>query len=119
MRLRTTIACAAAAAAFAASGCGGRDAGSDGPPGTVHGTIVQSGGPPGASPGSAPGTVIVQRGGAEVTRQQVAEGQEFRFTLGPGRYRLSARGVDGACVATDVTVTAASDQSVELLCQRK
>ncbi|WP_327001414.1 hypothetical protein OHA72_40715 [Dactylosporangium sp. NBC_01737] len=119
MRSRTGVACFLGAAALAAGGCGGGSAGSDGPAGTVHGTIVQSGGPRGASPGGAPGTVIVRRGGAEVGRQDVAEGKEFTFSLSPGRYRLSVQGVNGACVDADITVTASSDQSVELLCQRK
>jgi len=120
MGFRAILACALAIAVIcSASGCGGGSSGSDGPSGTVHGTIVLSGGPPGASPAGAPGTVVVARDGAEVSRQNVADGQQFTFSLSPGEYRLSVHGVDGACVDTNVTVTASSDQSVDLLCQRK
>lgn len=57
--------------------------------------------------------------GSRVASQSVAEGQNFRFSLNPGTYRLSVQGVDGDCVKTDVTVTAAQDRVVELVCPRK
>ncbi|GAA3243493.1 hypothetical protein ACFO1B_31270 [Dactylosporangium siamense] len=103
-------------AALVLAGCGG---GPGGPPGTVHGTIVVSGGPPGSTAHSEAGTVIVRRGGAEVGRQDVPAGQGFTFTLDPGSYRLSVRGLGDGCIDTTVTVAASSDRSVDLLCQRK
>jgi hypothetical protein len=107
-----------AAAALAASGCA-KSASSGGPSGSVHGMIVLSGGMSQASPAGAPGTVVVSRDGDEVVRQTVADGQEFRFTLSAGKYKLSVKGADGACIDTDVTVTASADSAVSLTCQRK
>jgi hypothetical protein len=87
--------------------------------GTVHGAIVQVGGPSGAEPGHPAGAVTVTRAGRPVAEQRVAEGDEFRFILGPGSYRLTVNGVDG-CAPADVTVPAtAGDQAIELTCQRK
>jgi hypothetical protein len=117
VRPRHVILCVLAAAAVA--GCGGDPAAPGGPLGTVHGMIVVSGGPPGATPHGAAGTVLVTRGGAVAGRQDVAEGGQFRFSLDPGPYRLSVRGVGGACVARDVTVAAASEQTVDLVCRWK
>jgi hypothetical protein len=107
-----------AGAALAVGACA-KSAPADGPTGSVHGTIVLSGGMSQASLAGAPGTVVVSRDGDEVTRQTLAEGQEFRFTLSAGTYRLSVKGVDGACVDTDVTVSASADNAVSLVCQRK
>ncbi|GAB3839676.1 hypothetical protein ACFPIJ_34605 [Dactylosporangium cerinum] len=103
-------------AAFVLTGCGG---GPGGPPGTVHGSIVVSGGPPGSTAHGEAGTVIVRQGGTEVGRRDLAAGEEFTFTLDPGRYRLSVRGLGDGCIDTTVTVTASSDQSVDLVCSRK
>lgn len=107
-----------AAAALAAGGCA-KSASAGGPSGSVHGTIVQSGGPRQAPPDAVAGTVVVSRDGDEVARQSVAAGQKFRFTLSAGTYTLSVAGVDGACADTDVTVTASVDSAVSLICQRK
>jgi hypothetical protein len=106
------------AVAFAASGCA-KSVPSGGPSGTVHGLIVLSGGMSQASPAGAPGTVVVSRDGDEVARRAVGDGQEFRFTLSAGKYKLSVKDVDGACVDTDVTVAASADSAVSLTCQRK
>ena len=108
---------------LALSGCSGRAEPARGattpPAGTVHGAIVQVGGPAGAEAGHPAGAVTVTRAGRRVAGQRVAEGGEFRFTLSPGSYRLSVEDVDGGCSPADVTVAAATDQAVELTCQRK
>src|SRR5689334_20940882 len=114
----------ALAAALALCGCSGPADPAHGPTtppaGTVHGTIVQVGGPPGAEPGHPAGTVTVSRAGRRVAGQRVAEGGEFRFTLSPGTYRLTVNDVDGGCSPADVTVRATGgDQAIELTCQRK
>ncbi|WP_030435774.1 hypothetical protein [Actinoplanes subtropicus] len=101
------------------SGCAGHGSASA-PNGAVHGAIVQVGGPAGAEPGHPAGTVVVTRGGFPVARQQVAEGGEFRFTLSAGTYRLTVQDVDGGCTPAAVNVPdGASDQAIELTCQRK
>ncbi len=105
--------------ATAMGGCGAEATPPAGPAGTVHGTIVVTGGPSGASPAPAAGTVVVTRDGDEVTRQRVAVGQEFTFALVPGRYRLTATGLDGACEPVRVTVAAGTDHTVSVTCQRK
>lgn len=104
---------------FAVGGCASSSATSGGPTGTVHGMIVLTGGPAGASPVGAGGTVVVTKDGDEVAHQTVADGGEFQFSLSAGKYRLSVRGVSGACVDQDVTVVASSDHAVSLICQRK
>lgn len=106
------------------SGCAGPAGSAHGttapPSGVVRGTIVQVGGPFGAEPGHPAGAVTVTRAGRRIAEQKVAEDGEFRFTLGPGSYRLTVKGVDGGCAPTDVTVPAtAGDQAIELTCQRK
>ncbi len=103
----------------AVAGCGGGSPAGDVPQGSVHGVIVVIGGPPDAPPAGTPGTVVVKRGGTEVARQGVREGQEFQFSLRPGKYRLSVEGATVGCVQTDVTVTAAQDQAVKLVCPIK
>lgn len=115
------LALAAAGLALALTGCSGT-AGPDPDAtatGTVHGAIVQVGGPAGAGPGHPAGTVVVTRAGRRVAELRVAEGGEFRFTLSPGAYRLAVDGVDGGCAPTDTTVTEGGDQAIELICQRK
>jgi hypothetical protein len=114
------------ALALALAGCSGtaHDATATGATatgtGSVHGSIVQVGGPPGAEPGHPAGTVTVTHAGRRVAEQTVAEGGEFRFALSPGAYRLAVKGVDGGCAPTDVTVAAGeTDRSIELTCQRK
>ena len=113
----------ALAAALALSGCAGPADPAHGPTtppaATVHGTIVQVGGPAGAEPGHPAGAVTVSRAGRRIAEQKVGEGGEFRFTLSPGAYRLAVTGIDGGCAPADVTVTDGGDQAIELTCQRK
>jgi hypothetical protein len=99
-------------------GCGAEPTPPAGPAGVVHGTIVLTGGPSGASPAPAAGTVVVTRDGDEVTRRHVAVGQEFSFALVPGRYRLTATGVGGACEPVRVTLAAGTDHTVSVTCRR-
>jgi phage-related baseplate assembly protein len=105
--------------AAAVGGCGADPIPPAGPAGTVHGTILLTGGPSGTSPAPAAGTIVVTRDGDEVTRQRMAEGQEFSFALVPGRYRLTAKGVDGACEPVRVTVAAGTDHTVAVTCRRE
>jgi hypothetical protein len=105
--------------AAAMAGCGAETTPPAGPAGIVHGTIVLTGGPSGASTAPAAGTVVLTRDGDEVTRQRVAVGQEFSFALVPGRYRLTATGVDGACEPVRVTVAASTDHTVTVTCEHK
>ncbi len=100
------------------AGCAGAAPGG-GPTGAVHGTITMVGGPPEASPFVAAGTVVASRGGHEVTRQDVPQGQEFRFNLAPGTYQLSVRGATAPCLDVTVTLAAGDDRSVTLICSRK
>jgi phage-related baseplate assembly protein len=100
-------------------GCGAEATPPAGPAGVVHGTIALTGGLSGASAAPGAGTVVVTRDGDEVTRQRVAVGQEFSFALAPGRYRLTATGIDGACEPVRVTVAAGTDHTVSVTCQRK
>ncbi|GIH15839.1 hypothetical protein [Rugosimonospora africana] len=118
MNVRKVLIVVVVAVVLTATGCS-QSAGQAGPTGSVHGMIVLTGGMSQASPAGAPGTVVVSRGGDEVARQTVADGQEFRFTLSAGTYTLSAEGVDGACVDAHVTVTASADSAVSVTCQRK
>jgi hypothetical protein len=112
---------AIAAVVLSLGACGDRTEGGsgDGPAGSVHGDIQMTGGPRGAPPVGAAGTVVVTRKGHEVGKQDVPDGGQFRFSLPAGSYRLSVKGAGGACVATDVTVSAGGDQGVTLICQRK
>jgi hypothetical protein len=105
--------------AAAVGGCGAEAIPPAGPAGTVHGTIVLTGGPSGASPAPAAGTVVVTRDGDEVTRQWVAVREEFTFALAPARYRLTVTGLDAACEPVRVTVAAGTDHTVSVTCQRK
>ena len=111
--------CAATAAALSLTACRGRTEGGDEPIGQVHGTIEMVGGPSGAAGQGAAGTVLVSRGGRRVTKQEVAAGKEFLFTLPVGAYELAVDGVGGACLPADVTVHESDSLTVTLQCQRK
>jgi hypothetical protein len=120
MNVRSVLVCGLTiASALAVAGCGGGSVAGGGPTGTVHGMIVLTGGPRGASPVGAGGTVVVTKHGDEVAHQNVAEGNEFQFSLSAGKYRLSVRGVSGSCVDQEITIVASADQAVSLICQRK
>jgi hypothetical protein len=118
VRLRSLALVGALSLAATVGGCGAEPTPPAGPAGVVHGTIVLTGGPSGASSAPGAGTVVVTRDGDEVTRQRVAERQEFSFALAPGRYRLTATGVDGACDTVGVTVAAGTDHAVSVTCHR-
>ena len=99
--------------------CAGDAGGGSQATGTVHGTITMTGGPRGASPAGAAGTVVAKKGGKQVARQDVAEGQQFSFQLSAGKYQLSVSGASLPCADTAVTVAAGADQNVVLVCSRK
>jgi hypothetical protein len=99
--------------AAAVAGCGG------GPTGTVHGTVVMTGGPSSARPQGTAGTVVVTRGGRPLAQERVGAGQEFSFHLHEGTYRLTVSNAGLPCVDDTVTVTAGTDQQVTIVCPRK
>jgi hypothetical protein len=104
------------------AGCGGDGTGTGTggkATGTVGGTITLSGGPAGASGVAAGGTVVAKKGGKQIGREQVGEGQQFSFALPAGRYTLAADTNELPCLDTTVTVSAGADQTVTLVCSIK
>ncbi|MEV8515798.1 hypothetical protein [Dactylosporangium sp. NPDC051484] len=101
--------------------------GGGGATGVVTGAIVYSGGPPPAveasgsagEPVAVAGTVVVRRGGGEVARQRLGDGERFRFVLAAGAYRLEARSGDALCEPSAVTVAVGEERDVRVVCQVK
>ncbi|MFG2040943.1 hypothetical protein [Dactylosporangium sp. NPDC048998] len=127
-RLAVGAALALALPVLAGAGACGRGPGDGGgPTGVVTGMIVYSGGPPpmAGSSGAAdepvgrPGTVVVRRGGGEVARQRLGDGERFRFVLAAGAYRLEARSGDALCEPLAVTVAAGEERDVRVVCSVK
>ena len=106
-------------AAAVLAGCARETGAASQATGTVHGMITMTGGPRGASPAAAAGTVIAEKGGKQVARQNVTQRQQFSFPLPAGTYELSVSGAGLPCADATVTVAAGTDQNVALVCSRK
>jgi hypothetical protein len=101
------------------AGCGGTPPAQSGPTGTVHGVVMQVGGPAGTEPLKPAGTVVLSRDGHEVRHEDVAAGQQYSFDVAAGSYVLTVKGVEGACGSQDVTVVAHADTQKDLTCSIK
>src|ERR1700754_2017234 len=104
------------ACVLAVAACGPPDPG--GPPGTIHGRVIGSGGPSGATDIPLPATVAVSRTGHRVTQQRVSETKGYRFALSPGTYRLTVIDLP-VCDSPTVVMAPDTDQEIDLTCQLK
>ncbi len=103
--------------AYSVSACGtARASESDvKPTGTLHGSLVTSGGPAPGGEGPAAGTVTVTRATTTVTVVQVQNGS-FSVDLPAGTYTLSATHGGAPCTSADVTITTGAISTTRVVC---
>lgn len=83
--------------------------------GTLHGTLLTTGGPPPGGSRPASGSISVKRGSVVQTKIQVSNGT-FTMDLPPGRYAIIAEHNGSPCGPVRVTITAGTATKVQVLC---
>jgi hypothetical protein len=107
----------------AAAGCAGASGSDTAAPhsATVLVGIQYRGGPPPGRPRTLePGRVsVLFSDGRPLAQARVRRGRRARFSLGPGRYRLTASSSDAHCLERSLSVHAGAAMKVKVICSVK